>query len=153
MGLMNLLVFLKQGKHRHLSERLTGLVIVPKDPSLGRSLEGVIHYDNLSRQLVWSKLSEFSVFLLSLVNWRYLQNRVSAWVSHLANRSITNDTNSDMNLKACSSCHAAPATMPYVTNCSHVYCYHCIQTLCSVSKPSCPRCGESIVTSSRVSGA
>jgi hypothetical protein len=153
LGLLNLLVFLKEGKHRHLSERLTGLQIVGREGKVGRDLEGVIHYDNLSRQLVWSKLSEFSVFLLSLVNWRYLQNRLAAWLSQVARRNVTNDA-SDLNLKGCSSCHASPATMPYVSNCSHVFCYHCIQSLCVLStKPTCPRCGEGIVSSSRVSAA
>ncbi|KAF6263305.1 Pex12 amino terminal region-domain-containing protein [Scenedesmus sp. NREL 46B-D3] len=62
--LLNLWVFLYQGKYRTLTERLLGARLVYKQPNMSR----LISFEYLNRQLVWQELSEFLLFLLPLIN-------------------------------------------------------------------------------------
>eukprot|EP00878_Enallax_costatus_P047651 GHUV01058657.1.p1 GENE.GHUV01058657.1~~GHUV01058657.1.p1 ORF type:complete len:394 (+),score=101.12 GHUV01058657.1:510-1691(+) len=61
---LNLWVFLYQGKYRTLVERLLGARLVYKQANMSR----LISFEYLNRQLVWQELSEFLLFLLPLIN-------------------------------------------------------------------------------------
>jgi hypothetical protein len=88
LSLANLLLFLKMGNYRTFGERIADLRVKVRPfkncsdefaasqhfgattfKPTGENLDGVINYENLTRQLIWKRLSDFSLFSLALIDF------------------------------------------------------------------------------------
>ncbi|KAI9923268.1 hypothetical protein PsorP6_002733 [Peronosclerospora sorghi] len=113
---VNLLVFLRNGTYRSLSERCLGMKLESVAPlSASRS----INFEYLNRQLLWNGLMDFGHFVLPLFTW----GRQRLITLH---RSLPMEQ--DIRSFQCCLCGFAPPQTPYITSCKHVYCYYCLQT-------------------------
>ncbi|KZW04128.1 hypothetical protein EXIGLDRAFT_758429 [Exidia glandulosa HHB12029] len=66
-------LFLHNGRHRTLVDRILGLRLVPAQQITSRS----VSYEFMNRQMVWHAFTEFLLFLLPLVNMRTLRRRLN----------------------------------------------------------------------------
>ncbi|KAF0028215.1 hypothetical protein F2P81_019302 [Scophthalmus maximus] len=75
-SLINFLVFLRQGRHPVLAERIVGARAVFSKPNVVRD----INYQYMNRELMWHGFAEFLIFLLPLINTGKLKAAVSSIV-------------------------------------------------------------------------
>ncbi|XP_038142648.1 peroxisome biogenesis factor 2 isoform X1 [Cyprinodon tularosa] len=135
--LVNFLVFLRNGRHPVLAERIAGAQTVFSKPNVVRD----VNYQYMNRELLWHGFAEFLIFLLPLVNLRKLKSTV---LLHVLGGKSSNEEGARMPQdvwKYCGLCGEWP-TMPHTVGCGHVFCYYCIKSH-SIADPylSCPQCG------------
>ncbi|CAM9596195.1 unnamed protein product [Discosporangium mesarthrocarpum] len=178
--LINLLLFLRLGKYATPVDRLLQMRMVhaSADPT-----PRPINYHFLNRQLLWDHWAKMTVVLAPLVDWAALGRAVSSATGRLRRRGRalgqalgvglwqepgqgggagrgglvggegTGGAGGVETLLPCSDCGAFPPTMPYLSTCGHMFCYHCLRSACSVdSRYSCPTCGDRFSSSKRWSG-
>jgi len=135
LELMNAVVYLRQGTYRRLLERLVGARVVYSNVGASRH----ISFDYLNRQLIWSEISDFILFLLPLVNVGAVRNFLYTYLP--MNRAL-----GGMQLEAscgiCGSLKDSPIRCQ-VLPCKHIFCYYCIAGRMDINKHCCV-CSEDI---------
>ncbi|XP_013863922.1 peroxisome biogenesis factor 2 [Austrofundulus limnaeus] len=136
-SVINFLVFLRNGRHPVLSERISGARAVFSKPNVVRD----VTYQYMNRELLWHGFAEFLIFLLPLINARKLKAAMFSFVfggkrSHEEGASEHKEV-----WKECGLCGEWP-TMPHTVGCQHVFCYYCIKSH-SIADAylTCPKCG------------
>ncbi|XP_041825003.1 peroxisome biogenesis factor 2 isoform X2 [Melanotaenia boesemani] len=135
-SLLNFLVFLRNGRHPVLAERLTGAQAVFSKPNVIRD----VTYQYMNRELLWHGFAEFLIFLLPLINTRKLKAAMSLFVFG-GEGSDGGGRDGQEVWKECGLCGEWP-TMPHTVGCRHVFCYYCIKSH-SIADAylTCPKCG------------
>ena len=167
--LVNLLLFLRNGRYSTLLDRLLrARLVYPDSTPVGRS----IVYDHLNRQLIWDGLTSFVLFLMPLFRWsrlwasasRLLRSFRRAGTGSALSRADTeagrrarheegSDADShDGNARLCARC-GQQAHMPHSAACGHVFCYFCIASLAAAGERYCPDCGGELTVATRVSAS
>lgn len=134
-SLFNFLVFLRNGRHPVLAERLVGAQAVFSKPNVVRD----VTYQYMNRELLWHGFAEFLIFLLPLINTRKLKTAMSSFV--FGEKLDGGGRDGQEVWKECGLCGEWP-TMPHTVGCRHVFCYYCIKSHC-IADPclTCPKCG------------
>ncbi|KAK0134915.1 Peroxisome biogenesis factor 2 [Merluccius polli] len=135
-GLLNFLVFLRNGRHPALAERVVGARAVFSQPNAGRD----VGYRHMNRELLWHGFAEFLVFLLPLVNFRKVK---AAFYSLVLGRQADRPGAGAGGVawKECGFCGEWP-TMPHTVGCGHIFCYYCVKShAIADAYLTCPRCG------------
>ncbi|XP_015810872.3 peroxisome biogenesis factor 2 [Nothobranchius furzeri] len=135
-SLFNFLVFLRNGRHPTLAERIAGALTVFSKPNVVRD----VPYQYMNRELLWHGFAEFLIFLLPLINVRKLKAAALSCV--FGNSSDKKGAKKGKDVwKECGLCGDWP-TMPHTVGCQHVFCYYCI-TSHSIADANltCPKCG------------
>ncbi|XP_024135575.1 peroxisome biogenesis factor 2 isoform X1 [Oryzias melastigma] len=136
-SLINFFVFLRNGRHPILPERITGAQAVFSKPNVTRD----VTYQYMNRELLWHGFADFLIFLLPLLNTRKLKTAVSSFVfgEETSDRKETGERRELW--KECGLCGEWP-TMPHTVGCQHVFCYYCIKSH-SIADAclTCPKCG------------
>ncbi|XP_069561664.1 peroxisome biogenesis factor 2 [Brachyistius frenatus] len=136
-SLINFLVFLRNGRHPVLAERIVGAQAVFSKPNVVRDVTD----QYMNRELLWHGFAEFLIFLLPLINTRKLKATLSSVV--FGGESVDGEgakKGQDL-LKECGLCGEWP-TMPHTVGCRHVFCYYCIESHSIAGAfRTCPKCG------------
>ncbi len=141
LSLGNFICFLLRGVYPTLKERLLCLSMVPERPQALRQMS----YDYMNREILWHGFSEFVFFVVPHFNLFILRN----WFRRCLHYGLPAPTDSRTVLRtsdfqSCSFCESPP-TMPYVTDCRHVYCYYCLRANCMADKDfPCAACGHPV---------
>ncbi|KAJ3362562.1 peroxisome assembly protein (Peroxin-2) [Kappamyces sp. JEL0680] len=143
---VNFLVFLSRGKYRNLQERIFGFQLVHERRDMSR----LISFEFMNR---YRQRHQFYVALVPLLNFRSTKRYIKNVLG------MTLDKNAgQIPPTSCLICHAngrpsSTITVPYRTNCNHLFCYYCIKSN-MLSDPSfaCPRCGEIVKEISQAVG-
>lgn len=147
LNLMNFVIFLMNGNHRSLKERLTG---VKCGYSSLASAFNPINYDFMSREVLWFAFAEFASFTLPLFNWIKIKNSVRRFLTSDSSGSrcvpFNDGIRSKSDLFSCAICSESPVNARDI-GCNHCFCYYCIMTSI-LSDPStgfsCPECNFKI---------
>ncbi|XP_003736973.2 peroxisome biogenesis factor 2 [Galendromus occidentalis] len=142
-GVVNFFVFLTQNRYPSILHRLFGIKMNYSQPPNLREVQ----YDSLSRELLWTTVSEFLAFLLPVIN-----SSKSRSMFRSALRKVYGKVDSTMgtspherslvDFKTCGIC-SKPPTQPHEIGCRHVYCYFCIASnVLSDDDFECPQCGR-----------
>nr|XP_018916681.1 PREDICTED: peroxisome biogenesis factor 2-like [Bemisia tabaci] len=141
--LTNFLVFLRNGDHPTLTERLLGLKIV----SVARSPR-MIGYNYMTRELLWHGFIEMLGFALPLVNYQYFRKKFLQVISK-PSMSATESVSFSIRSQ-CSFCNETPI-LPVHIGCSHAFCYYCLESNRMIDmKYECPVCFHSRESATRV---
>ncbi|XP_017283888.1 peroxisome biogenesis factor 2 [Kryptolebias marmoratus] len=135
-SLINFLVFLRNGRHPVLAERITGAQAVFSKPNVVRD----VTYQYMNRELLWHGFADFLIFLLPLINIRKIKATVFSLFG--VKSSHKEGAREEKELwKECGICGEWP-TMPHTVGCQHVFCYYCIKSH-SITDAylTCPKCG------------
>ena len=120
----------------------------------------LLFYASLLLLTVSTTRSGVSVFvseLALLVNWdRLIRGFLGIvetpfiWLRARLETVVGGGENHQEGIRCCY-CESKQSTMPYKTNCGHVYCYYCLHALCEKDKKrSCIKCGQQILRSDRL---
>lgn len=136
-NLINFLVFLRNGRHPILAERITGAQTVFSKPNVARE----VNYKFMNRELLWHGFAEFLIFLFPLINTKKLKATILSAVFGGESASGEGAREGQELWKECGLCGEWP-TMPHTVGCQHVFCYYCIKSH-SIADPylTCPKCG------------
>ena len=118
LELVNAVAYLRHGTYRRLLERLVGARVVYSH--LGASRH--ISFDYLNRQLIWSEISEFILFLLPLVNVGAVRKFL---YTYLQMNKALGGIQSDAKCGICGTLKDSPIRCQ-VLPCKHIFCYYCI---------------------------
>lgn len=132
LSLINFTLFLMNGSYPSLKERLLRLQMAPITPQTLRT----VSHSYLTREILWHGFSEFMFFVLPHCNLFTLRN--------IARRMCNSKTSTDN--KQCSFCEGL-TTMPYISDCGHLYCYYCVSAnLTADSSFPCCTCNQLVNT-------
>jgi peroxin-2 len=138
-SLVNLLVFLTEGKHPTLVDRILGLQPVSVAcPGQDRT----VGYSYMTRELLWHGLIELFVFAVPLVNYHALKRRIT----NVFSRQRRDAGNRDVVFTADSKCAecSEKLVLPHHMGCGHIFCFYCIKANhLADEKYECPLCGFS----------
>uniref|UniRef100_A0A3P8U691 Peroxisome biogenesis factor 2 n=1 Tax=Amphiprion percula TaxID=161767 RepID=A0A3P8U691_AMPPE len=136
-SLLNFLVFLRNGRHPVLAERITGAQAVFSKPDVVRD----VTYQYMNRELLWHGFAEFLIFLLPLINTRKMKATMSSLVFGAESTDGKGTGQGQGVWKECGICGEWP-TIPHAVGCQHVFCYYCIKSH-SIADAylTCPKCG------------
>ncbi|KAM9332259.1 peroxisome biogenesis factor 2 isoform 2-T2 [Pholidichthys leucotaenia] len=136
-SLINFLVFLRNGCHPILAERIAGAQAVFSKPSVVRD----VTYHYMNRELLWHGFADFLIFLLPLINTRKLKTIIHSVVFRGGGDEAKRAVDGEEVWKECGLCGEWP-TMPHAVGCQHVFCYYCIKShsIADVDL-TCPKCG------------
>lgn len=138
-NLVNLLVFLTEGKHPTLVDRILGLQPVSVAPP---GQDRTVGYGYMTRELLWHGLIELSIFAVPLVNYHALKRRVANLFLWRKKDSGSRGVVFRIGSK-CAECNETPV-LPHHMGCSHVFCFYCIKANhLADEKYECPLCGFS----------
>ncbi|XP_012995177.2 LOW QUALITY PROTEIN: peroxisome biogenesis factor 2 [Esox lucius] len=140
-NLINFLVFLRQGRHPTLTERILGVRAVFSRPQEVRQ----VAFQYMNRELLWHGFAEFLIFLLPLVSVRKIKTSVYSLLLPLGlAEEGAGGAGGGGALKECVLCGEWP-TMPHSVGCGHVFCYYCIKSH-SIADAylTCPKCGAEV---------
>mmetsp|Transcript_22473 Transcript_22473/g.31314 ORF Transcript_22473/g.31314 Transcript_22473/m.31314 type:complete len:348 (+) Transcript_22473:36-1079(+) len=144
LSLANFLWFLHDGKYVSLVGRLLQMRLVYRYPSVKRQ----VSFEFLNRQLVWHEFTEFLLFFMPLINLEKIKN---FFARLLFKPQLAGKTRPQTLKNTCPICNREPILTPYITNCSHVFCYFCIQqNLMIDARYSCPICANYITNIQRL---
>ncbi|XP_047468087.1 peroxisome biogenesis factor 2 [Mugil cephalus] len=136
-SLINFFVFLRNGRHPVVAERITGVRAVFSKPNVVRD----VTYQYMNRELLWHGFAEFLIFLLPLINTRKLKAAISSVVFGGVRDDGQGSKEGQKVWKECGLCGEWP-TMPHTVGCQHVFCYYCIKSHSIVDAYlTCPKCG------------
>ncbi|KAI9228160.1 MAG: Pex12 amino terminal region-domain-containing protein [Piptocephalis tieghemiana] len=157
-SVIHFILFLWHGRFRSISERILGLRWVW---ARRQSTRGV-SFEFLNRQLVWYAFTEFLMFLVPLVDLGRFRTNLKQLLSRRQSPSQYADLPKDI----CAICveegdddsnggggtgggEAQPLTvaqcritLPYITDCKHLYCHYCVVARRGTVGWTCPRCGH-----------
>lgn len=128
LSFVNFLLFLVQGQFPTLVSRFLNFTLSKLSVnSISMNDTENISYEFQNRQLVWNTLTEFLIFIIPMLKisnfHRFFRNKTTESDSVLIDKKPLN---------RCAICiqekRDIHITTPYMTNCSHVYCYICIMT-------------------------
>eukprot|EP01065_Artemidia_motanka_P006812 TRINITY_DN13320_c0_g1_i1.p1 TRINITY_DN13320_c0_g1~~TRINITY_DN13320_c0_g1_i1.p1 ORF type:complete len:352 (+),score=85.18 TRINITY_DN13320_c0_g1_i1:131-1186(+) len=140
VSLVNLLVFLFEGKYRSLTDRVLQLRLV----NFKSKVQKVWSFEFMDRQLGWKHFSEFLTFAWPFINFLPAMKRlVRAARGDLHGLSLP-DT-------CCPICNTDPIQVGARAPCGHHFCYYCVQSAIDAGSGStnCPRCGHGITSVTR----
>lgn len=140
----NLLVFLRRGVYRSISERVLGARLVLQQASMARALS----FEYLNRQLVWQELSELLLFLLPLLNVTQLRRRLLDHLPRIAAFGAGSLSGSAVSPEGgaassvCGICSSSAILQPYAGQpCGHYFCYYCVRSRTEADAHyKCPIC-------------
>ncbi|KAJ8010825.1 hypothetical protein DPEC_G00079150 [Dallia pectoralis] len=136
-NLINFLVFLREGHHPSLTERILGIRAVFSRPQAVRE----VAFQYMNRELLWHGFAEFLIFLLPLVNVRKMKTSVYSLLLPLGLGEEEKVEAGAGVLKECVLCGEWP-TMAHTIGCPHVFCYFCIKSHSMADAYlTCPKCG------------
>eukprot|EP01063_Lacrimia_lanifica_P003820 TRINITY_DN12093_c0_g2_i1.p2 TRINITY_DN12093_c0_g2~~TRINITY_DN12093_c0_g2_i1.p2 ORF type:complete len:353 (+),score=108.11 TRINITY_DN12093_c0_g2_i1:68-1060(+) len=135
-SLVNLIVFIREGKFRHVIDRLLGLRLV----TFKSKVKKLSSFEFMDRQLWWRHVTEFLTFILPFVNFLPWLKRL--FRTRTARTQVVNTT-------TCPVCMLNPIQIAAVTNCGHHFCYYCISSRVRQQAAACPVCSEPITSISR----
>jgi len=153
---LNLLLFLRFGRYRSVGERVLRLRLLPKEPTLSRSL----NFDYMNQVLLWNSFQELFETLRPLLvanAHRFtrlllaLPSPLSILPPSLSSASAPPPDGTPLPISACGICHVDPPHTPHHGSCSHPFCYYCLRSAL-VSNPrgfACPRCHVLLSTCQR----
>lgn len=137
LSLLNFLAFLINGKYklklttnlnryRSLPDRIIKLRLMPLTKSVQHHL---LSYEFLNRQLTWTSLTEFLLFILPLISPSY--RRIHRKLSRLKKPVGEAGEFAALPVKFCAICFSKGregrfVTNPYCGECGHCYCYTCL---------------------------
>lgn len=79
LSLLNFIIFLWNGRHRTVADRILGLRLIPSSALLNRN----VSYEFMNRQMVWHAFTEFLLFLLPIINTRSMRRKLSKNLSKI----------------------------------------------------------------------
>uniref|UniRef100_A0A3B3HV65 Peroxisome biogenesis factor 2 n=1 Tax=Oryzias latipes TaxID=8090 RepID=A0A3B3HV65_ORYLA len=136
-SLINFFIFLRNGRHPILSERIAGAQAVLSKPNVTRD----VTYQYMNRELLWHGFADFLIFLLPLMDTRKLKAAVSSFVFGEESSDRKESGERRELWKECGLCGEWP-TMPHTVGCQHVFCYYCIKShRIADARLTCPKCG------------
>ncbi|PSN53429.1 hypothetical protein C0J52_05142 [Blattella germanica] len=136
-SVINFLVFLQEGKHPTLTDRILCLRPVSVAPS-GQAR--TVGYSYMTRELLWHGFIEFLVFALPLLNYHSVKRRLTSLMMWKKKDVKPSNIIYTSNTK-CAECNEPPV-LPHHMGCSHVFCYYCLKAnLLADEKYECPLCG------------
>ncbi|EGC36519.1 hypothetical protein DICPUDRAFT_150983 [Dictyostelium purpureum] len=168
LSILNFLAFLYDGKYVTLVNRVLHMRLVYAHPTLSRN----ISFEYMNRLLVWHGFTEFILFIMPLINIDRIKSflyRVlikNSFGSNTSSSSASSSSSSlqqlqkqqlliqqqQMVLSKCPICMNDPISIPYTSDCGHLFCYYCIKTSCMIdSSFTCPRCNTLISNIKRFS--
>lgn len=160
---LNFLAFLVFGRYPNLVYRALGVSVTPIVADLLKFNGTKVNFEFQNRQLVWNIMTEFLVFILPLLQLRKLRRILRTLlpkgndelqgtskkplVTKFSSLPISQcamciETNEARGIKAVSN----QVTNPFVTNCTHTFCYVCLATRFNAIEngneqaEGCPRC-------------
>uniref|UniRef100_A0A1B6L4C9 Peroxisome biogenesis factor 2 n=1 Tax=Graphocephala atropunctata TaxID=36148 RepID=A0A1B6L4C9_9HEMI len=137
-SLLNYLLFLRQGVFPSLADRL-----VDVRPVSATLMSRVVGYNFMTRELLWHGFIELLVFVLPLVNYRYLQRYARKCVGYPRPAAGRRKRLVYSVATRCAVCQEPPI-LPHHMGCAHSFCYYCLQSnRMADSKYECPSCGFS----------
>ena len=138
----NFFDFLLKGHFPTFQDRVLGITSVPDRRQTLRQTS----YDFMNREILWHGFAEFMFNVLPQFNSFAIRNWLRRTWNNLAPPRIETEPRmlQTKDFLTCQFCESMP-TLPYVTNCGHVYCYYCITANCiaDVSFPCCA-CGSAV---------
>eukprot|EP01100_Stratorugosa_tubuloviscum_P015346 TRINITY_DN8753_c0_g1_i1.p1 TRINITY_DN8753_c0_g1~~TRINITY_DN8753_c0_g1_i1.p1 ORF type:complete len:354 (-),score=127.88 TRINITY_DN8753_c0_g1_i1:124-1185(-) len=162
-NLINFIVFLFDGCYPQLIDRLIRIRLVYSKKSLSRQ----VNFEYMNSQLVRVGFTEFLLFIIPLLQIEKLKRIVinkirKLWQLTIRKRinfgsSYLNTQEIDDNLKlseiGCTICSIKPINTPVISNCSHFFCYYCLQVAITRDngETPCPKCANAIKLFRRVS--
>ena len=143
LELANHVAYIRHGIYRGALERLVGARLVYSDVGASRH----ISFDYLNRQLIWSEVSDFVLFVLPLLHAGSVGRLVNKYLP--MNESIRGSAGrttmgADATCPVCETTRESPARCCAVP-CKHAYCYYCLVSRLGTSvEPRCYVCSERI---------
>ncbi|XP_071387123.1 peroxisome biogenesis factor 2 [Centroberyx affinis] len=136
-SLANFLVFLRNGRHPVLAERIVGARTVFSNPNTVRD----VTYEYMNRELLWHGFAEFLIFFLPLINTRKVKATVYSFLFGGKGEDGEGAREGPAVWRECGLCGEWP-TMPHTVGCQHVFCYYCIKSHAIADAClTCPKCG------------
>ena len=140
--LLNFLDFLLKGRFPTLQDRVLGITLVPDRRQTLRQTS----YDYMNREILWHGFAEFLFNVLPQFNSFAVKNWLRLVWRKLAPPRIEAECRplQTKDFLVCRFCASMP-TLPYVTNCGHIYCYYCITANCIADAAfPCCACGGKV---------
>ncbi|GAM26016.1 hypothetical protein SAMD00019534_091910, partial [Acytostelium subglobosum LB1] len=153
LSILNFLAFLFDGKYVTLVNRILCMRLVYAQPSLSRR----ISFEYMNRQLVWHGFTEFFLFIMPLINIDRIKGFIYRTFIQKPSNMFQQQNRSQQGedaalapqllaplvLEKCPICFNDPISVPYITDCGHLFCYYCIKTNCMIDPTfTCPRCNS-----------
>lgn len=156
---LNHVAFLFYGKYMSLADRTCGMLLVTKKEQEGAPMS----YEYLSRELLWHGFSEFAVFVLPYLDFRWLFAQVTRRLRQAPppstedaaagdSKPVGTDKNNNggvalagptVDVEACALCNQSPPWSSHRSKCGHTFCYYCASTaVLQNSSAECPLCYE-----------
>lgn len=151
VSVVNFLVFLFNGKYVSPIHRLLNM----DQTSIATQMVKRVSFEYLNRQLIWNGFTEFMLFIVPMIPISTLSKKIGVVTDKLMTKigfkqNVVSETSE--NRAICPICKAKP-TIPYRSNCNHVFCYYCIKSLIlEEAKPNCPVCNSQITSVCRDHG-
>ena len=136
LELANYVTFLGDGAYRGALERVIGARLVYGDVRASRH----VSFDYLNRQLIWSEVSDFVLFVLPLLHVGSIGRLVNKYLP--MNESIrgTATVGADATCPVCETTKESPIRCQAMP-CRHMYCYYCFASrLGTAADPRCYVC-------------
>lgn len=143
VALFNFMDFLLKGRFPILQDRVLGITSIPDRRQTLRQMS----YDYMNREILWHGFAEFVFNVLPQFNSFAIKNWLRrTWKKLIPPRIVTEPrVLKTKDFLTCQFCESTP-TLPYATNCGHVYCYYCIAANCIADAAfPCCACGCTVV--------
>lgn len=154
LSLINFVLFLRQGRHKTLSER------VVKATTGYSSIDAAfnqVNYDYMNKELLWFAIAEFLSFSLPLLNIQKLKNMVNNVANKFLYEQVKKSDDvadkSDETTKCCAICDETPCNVHEI-GCAHVFCYFCAKSVFDADTSNgltCPQCGYNVTDEEMIS--
>lgn len=133
LELANYVVYLRDGAYRGALDRIIGARLVYGDVRASRH----VSFDYLNRQLIWSEVSDFVLFVLPLLHIGSVGRFVNKYLP--MNESIrgSGTIGADVTCPVCETTKESPVRCQAIP-CRHMYCYYCFASRLGTSAD--PRC-------------
>ena len=135
MSFANLIIFLRKGEFRNLTDRLLGLRLV----NYKSKVNMMSSFEFMDRQLVWKYGAELGSLIMPLFSYI----NIFAWIrKRLGSKGVRAAT--VVNTSTCPICMLNPIQVSAVTNCGHHFCYYCISLKVQQGDKKCPVCDHEV---------
>lgn len=157
VSLLNFIIFLLNGRYRSLTDRICRMKLHYAHKLMYRQ----VSFDFMNRDLIWDGFAEFILFLLPILNLRWIVKKSQDIIGSISTIFQKKNLNTQEERKIesledlnsnCSFCNSKITTPYLIKPCKHVYCYYCLMKLVSQdSTTSCSLCGNKIKSWERLS--